>query len=440
MRVALLAGLVAAASAPAADWPQWLGPTRDGVWAETGVLDAFPAGGPKKLWSVPVGGGYSGPAVAGGKVFVTDYQRAGGDASNNPGKAASLTGQERVLCLDAGTGKVLWAHAYDCKYQISYPAGPRCTPTVAGGRVFALGAMGDLVVLDADTGKLLWKKDFKADSGAKTPIWGFSGHPLVTGDAVVCLTGGPDALLTAFDAATGAVKWTAVSTPSDGPGYAPPAIVKVNGADQLVHWNPKAVVGLDPATGKRLWSVDLKPAYSMSIMQPVVAGDLLFLGGIGNAAVALRLGGDKPAEVWRGGKSTGVYPVNMTPQAADGVVYAVDQPGQLRAVDLATGRRLWSTFAPVLGADHDDDFKGASSGTAFIVRNADRYFLFNEVGELVIARLTREKYQEVSKAKLVEPTGEAFGRKVVWSHPAFADRCVFVRNDKECACFSLAKE
>jgi hypothetical protein len=111
----------------------------------------------------------------------------------------------------------------------------------------------------------------------------------------------------------------------------------------------------------------------------------------------------------------------------------------LRAVDLKTGKRLWYTFEPVIDSEQEEGFRNAGAGTAFIVKNGDRFFLFNEKGSLVIAKLSREKYEPIDRAKLIEPTLTAFGRKVVWSHPAFAEKCVFVRNDKEIACFSLAK-
>jgi outer membrane protein assembly factor BamB len=135
--------LIAALPLPAADWPQWMGPKRDAVWPEDGVLEAFPKGGPRVLWRTPVGGGYSGPAVVGDRVYVTDYV-TDGDVLKENFDRKKLAGKERVLCLDAKTGKGVWKHEYDKAYTISYPAGPRCTPTVDGDRVYALGAEGDL--------------------------------------------------------------------------------------------------------------------------------------------------------------------------------------------------------------------------------------------------------------------------------------------------------
>jgi outer membrane protein assembly factor BamB len=300
--------------------------------------------------------------------------------------------------------------------------------------------MGNLHCRDAKTGQLLWAKDFKTDYGAEVPMWGFASHPIIYRNLLISLAGGPKALLVALDKDSGRELWTALSLPRDGAGYGTPALVPAGGTMQLVFWHPQAIVGLDPLTGTKFWEVPLKPSYGMSIMAPQRDGDTLFAGGIGYAAVALRLDPSRPAamELWRGNKSNGIYPVNSTPLIENGVIYGVDQPGQLRAVKLATGERLWSTFKPVIGEDQDEGYTGAGSGTAFLVRNGDRYFLFAETGHLVIAKLRPEGYLEIDRARLVEPTGEAFGRKVVWSHPAYSNRCVFVRNDKEAACFSLA--
>ncbi len=152
----LCALILASTVASADDWPQWMGPNRDDVWAETGIIEKFPDAGVKPLWRKPIHGGFAGPAVVGGKVYVTDYVRSAGDEKPTPTKRNNLQGKERVLCLDATTGNELWKHEYDCSYTISYPAGPRCTPTVDSGKVFALGAMGDLLCLDAAKGNVIW--------------------------------------------------------------------------------------------------------------------------------------------------------------------------------------------------------------------------------------------------------------------------------------------
>lgn len=436
--------LLTASIACADDWPQWMGPTRDDQWKETGILQKFPNGGPKKLWSTPIHGGYSGPAVVNGKVYITDYEAKEEKPANNPAAMSKREGKERLLCLDAATGKEIWKHEYDCPYQVSYPSGPRCTPTVADGKVYSLGAMGDLHVLDAEKGTLIWKKDFKKDYNAKTPTWGFTGHPLIYKDKVICLVGG-DNLLVAFDKNTGKEEWKALSTPGAGrAGYCPPTLIDAGGTKQIVVWQPLKVVSVNADDGKSLWDIELKTYADMSIMGPRQSGDYLFVGGIGFYCVCLKLDKTKPAveEVWRGSqmKKNGVYPVNMTPIIEDGVIYAVDQPGVLRGVKLETGERLWWTNTPVTGQPDEKEEKRINSGTAFLVKNGDRYFIFSETGHLIIAKLSPKGYEEIDRAKLLEQTNECFGRSVVWSHPAFANKCVFVRNDKEIVCYSLAAE
>lgn len=442
-RTALLC-LAMAAPAFADDWPQWMGPNRDGQWKESGILAKFPEGGPKKLWSTAIGGGYTGPSVVGDRVYVADYQAADGKFANNPGATSKRQGKERLLCLDAKNGKEVWKHEYDCPYAVSYASGPRATPTVSGGKVYHLGAMGDLRVLDAAKGDLVWSKDFKRDYSAKTPMWGFTGHPLIYKDTVVCLVGGTS-LLVAFDKETGAEKWKSLTTPGEGnAGYAPPTLIEAGGKKQLAIWHPEKLVAVNPDDGTRLWDVELKPAYGMSIMGPVQSGEHLFCGGIGFACAVLKLDQDKPGAtvVWRGeqAKKNGVYPVNMTPVIDGGIIYAVDQPGPLRAVKLLTGERLWASVLPVIGKDTDpEDRRSNNSGTAFLVKNGDHWFIFGESGHLAIAKLSEKGYEELDRAKLVEPTSECFGRPVVWSHPAYANKCVYVRNDKEIACYSLAE-
>jgi outer membrane protein assembly factor BamB len=425
----------AVASLRADDWPQWMGPGRDDVWHEAGITEKFPPGGPKVLWRVPINGGYSGPAVAGGKVFVTDYVRADGEQANNPSARTQLRGTERVLCLRASDGQLLWKHEYDCPYYISYASGPRTTPAVSGGKVYTLGAEGHLCCFDAETGKLLWskqlKKEYKLD---EAPFWGFTGHPLVDGNKLFCLVGGSGSVAVAFDKDTGRELWRSLSAPD--PGYCPPTMIAAGGTKQLLIWHPESLNALDPETGKLYWSEPLRPQYGMSVTAPRQAGDLLYASGIGNCALLLKLDAARPAVevVWDGSPTRGVFCSNSTPLIDGGVIYGNDcQVGSLRAVKLATGERLWETFQPTTGGD-----RRASHGTVFLTKNGDRYFLFSESGDLILARLTPERYEEISRAHLLEPTGEGMGRAVVWSHPAYANRCVFVRNDKEIICASLA--
>jgi outer membrane protein assembly factor BamB len=430
--------LCLAGMARADDWPQWMGPKRDSTWRETGILEKFPEAGPKVLWRVPVSGGYAGPAVADGRVYVADFQTdANINALSTPEARPDLKGKERIVCRDAKTGQEIWTHSYDCQYAISYPAGPRCTPTVHQGKVYSLGAEGNLFCLEASSGKILWSKDFKRDLNAKTPIWGFCGHPLIDGQKLICLVGGKEGVIAAFDKDSGKVLWHALQ--ASEPGYSAPSIIEAGGTRQLIIWHAEAINGLDPETGKVHWSVPLKPQYGMAIMTPRKSGDYLFAGGIGFQSLAVKLDRDKPAatEAWRGTTKTSVCPINMTPYLENGIIYGVDQPGQFRAVKLETGERIWETTQPVTGVTGS---RPINSGTAFVVKNGDRFFIASETGHLIIARLSPEGYTESSRWKMLEPTGFAFGRSVVWSHPAFANKCVFARNNNELICASLAAE
>ncbi len=433
--------------ARAADWPQWLGPDRDSVWREEGIVAELPDELSIK-WRVPVKLGYAGPAVAEGRVFVCDYVRATGDIVNTPGGRDQLEGSERILCFDVPTGKQLWKHTYDRPYKMSYAGGPRCTPAVDGERVYTLGAEGDLLCLNTATGDVLWKKNFLADYGAETPYWGHSAHPLVDEKNVYCLVGGEGSVAVAFDKLTGTEVWRALSTKDVG--YCPPTMIEHQGIRQLVIWHPESLNGLNPENGKLLWSVPLVPNYGMSVTAPRQLNNTLFASGMGSVGVLLDLdklsktthlsetSGPKNTDgsaaiLWRGKPKQSVYCCNSTPFLQDGMIFGCDNTsGALIGARLSDGERLWETFLPTTGQ------RRATYGTAFIVRHDKRFFLFGEQGDLILARLTKEGYQELGRVHLLEPTNNHAGRSVVWSHPAFAERCIFVRNDKELVCASLA--
>ena len=418
------------------DWPQWLGPNHDSVWPETGIVEQFPADGLKVKWRVPVSLGYSGPAVVGDRVFITDYVRESGDVSNNPGERRQLTGRERVRCLNALDGKSLWEHSDPVVYKISYPSGPRATPTVSGGKVYTLGAEGRLLCLDTNDGSVIWAKDLKQEYKIDAPQWGFCGAPLVDGQKLICLVGGEGSVAVTFDKDTGKELWKGLS--ASEPGYCPPSIIESGGQRQLLIWTADSLNSLNPETGRVYWSQPLKPEYGMSIAIPRKHGDLLFASGIGAIGTAFRLKKSEPGAevVWRGTTKTALYSANTTPIIDDeGILYGADcMTGQFRAVDLQTGKRLWDTFAPTTNT------RRGGHGTTFIVRNQDRYFLFSETGDLILAKLSPRAYTEISRFHVLDPTGECFGRDVVWSHPAFANKCCYARNDKELVCVSLAAE
>jgi outer membrane protein assembly factor BamB len=442
-------------TARADDWPQWLGPKRDGVWRETGIIDTFPKDGPKKLWSVPVGTGYSGPAVAGGKVFVMDRVLAPGVKSpENAFGKPKLKGTERVLCLDEKTGRELWKHEYPAEYAISYSSGPRCTPIVDGDRVYTLGAMGHLFCLNAADGKPVWSKDFIKDYESFLPTWGFAAHPLVDGEKLICLVGGSDnRLVVAFDKKTGAELWAAEHCPGDF-GYSPPMIYEFGGKRQLVIWHSRAVLGLEPETGKRIWNADFEIKAGLTAPTARKVGeDRLFVTSFYNGSMLLRVKADGAEVVWKSkAKGEGIHQtadlssIMPTPVIDGDYVYGVCSYGQLRCIEVDTGKRIWESMKATRGkltpprvAERDEPDGGERWSNAFIIPHVDRYFLFNEQGDLIIAKLSPKGYEEMSRAHLIDPTNKDPRRLVVWTHPAFANKCVFVRNDKELACFDLAK-
>jgi outer membrane protein assembly factor BamB len=415
------------------DWPQWLGPQRDGVWRETGILDKFPSEGPKVRWRTPIAAGYSGAAVADGKVFIID--RVLSEGAKNPANAfqrGQIPGQERVHCLNAEDGKILWTHKYDCTYTISYPLGPRTTPAVADHKVYTLGAEGDLYCLETDTGKEVWHRDFKKDYGAKPPMWGFAAHPLIDGQKLICIVGGQDGVAVAFDKDTGKEIWKALSAKEQG--YCPPMIYEAGGKRQLIIWHAESINGLDPETGKVYWTQPVAAYAGMAISTPRKVGDSLFITAAMGTALMFHLDTDQPGVrvVWKGDKTKGLFSVFSTPFFEEGYVYGNTTAGVLCCVKADTGERVWETMAP-------NDGKKANSGDVFLVKNGDRFFLVNEKGDLIIAKLSPKGYEEISRAHLLDPTSDAWGRKVLWSHPAFANGSAYMRNDKEIICVSLAK-
>lgn len=429
---------LAGAHVHANDWPEWRGKGRLGLWDEAGIVDRLPAGGPPRTWRTPINSGYAGPAVAGGRVFVTDSRRTKGNRAI-----------ERAIALDENTGQILWTKEWEADYtglQLVYAIGPRATPTVDGDQVYVLGAMGHLLALDVKTGAVLWQRDYVKDFDASAPSWGFTGAPLVDGDRLICLVGGePNAKVMALDKRTGAEIWRALSSDWE-PGYSQPIIVEAGGARQLIVWHPKAISALDPATGKLYWEVPHTVELGLTIATPVRSGPYLFFTSQYGGARMLKLDDVKPGAtvLWSGpGESDPEYPspdtlnsVISTPVLEGDYIYGLDGHGMLRCLKLTTGKQVWEV--------KDLLKETAPHATAFFVRHGDRYFINNDRGELVIAKLSPKGFEEISRAKLIEPTHPYTRRRAIpyvhWSHAAYANKHIIVRNDKEIARFSLAKE
>ena len=424
-------------SCMADDWRGWMGDSRDGVYRETGIIDEIPKNGLPVKWRIPVYSGYSGPAAADGRVFVFDYQQTSGEAFNNPGQRAELTGKERLVALDADSGKTLWTHAYDCPYSVSYPNGPRCTPNLDGDFVYTLGSEGDLKCLTVSDGKVVWSRSLKQDFNAEVPIWGFASHPLVDGDLLYTMVGGEGQGVVAFDKRTGEVRWKALDAPA---GYCPLSIIEAGNTRQLIAFHPEAIVSLNPGNGKQNWDIPMQPSYGMSITRPMVEGDRMYASAIHNEAVLIELAKDRAEakELWRGEPKSAVHCANATPMLMNGIIYGTDcVEGCLIAVDGKTGDRLWKTFE----ATQPDEERFVKHGTAFLTRlaNTNRFLVMSETGDLLIAELSEKGFTSHGRFHVLEPTAECFGRSVVWSHPAYANKTAYIRNDKEIVAVDLAQ-
>ena len=424
-RTVLCLSLAAASALHAEDWPQWRGGGRAGVWHETGIVGKFPESGLKVAWRTPLHGGYSGPAVAAGRVFVTDFA-----------PTEKKAGIERALCLDEKTGKILWSTEWQADYAgISYETGPRATPTVDGERVYVMGGRGIMNCLEAKTGKVIWKKDFVADYGLKPPVWGTASAPLVDGPRVICVAGAgaKGATLVAFDKMTGEEKWRAIETPAE-PGYGQPIFVESGGARQLIFRHSTVLLSLNPETGVIYWQVPFELRYGLSVATPVWSGSRLFVSAFYNGSLMLELDPKKPAvrEVWRSGTSSEINTADLhslisTPVFNGDHIYGICSYGQFRCIKAADGERVWES--------QEVTREKARWATAFIVRNGARNFINNDRGELIIADLQPDGWHEFSRTALITPDNRRGGRRelgaVNWVHPAYANRHIITRNEQE---------
>ena len=365
----------------AEDWPEWRGKGRRGIWNESGNLDNFSEKGLTVSWRTPIHGGFAGPAVAADRVFVTDFE-----------PSAGLKGTERALCLDEKSGKILWTRTWNANYGgISYPIGPRATPTVDGDRVYIVG-------------------------------------------------GQPDAKVMAFDKMTGKEIWRALPADSEQ-GYCQPVIFEVGGIRQLIIWHPAAVVSLDPATGKVYWQQPFRINMGMTLATPVLSGSRLLVSSFYNGSMLLELVGKAANILWKGKSKSeietdGLHAVINTPVIEGDYIYGICSYGQFRCLSLKTGERVWETIEVTK--------EKARWASGLIVRQGDRYFINNDRGELIIAKLSPQGYQEISRTQLIKPTTNSGNRRelgaVNWSHPAYANRCIFARNDEEIISVSLEKQ
>jgi len=367
-----------------------------------------------------------GHAVSAGRIYVTDF----------------INNTERALCLDEQTGRLLWTHSWPADYGgIDYASGPRATPTVDGDRVYVQGAAGALHALSSRTGQSIWSKHAVAGYAAPVPPWGWASAPIVDGPRLIAILGGLNsAKVVAFDKLTGKELWRALSTEDSEPGYSQPVLITAAGRRQLIIWHAGAISALDPGTGRLLWEHPFRITMATPIATPVTSGPYLLVTAFFNGARLLRPSRSAAELLWRGQsnseiKSDTLHALMAAPVIDGGYIYGICSYGQLRCLKLATGERVWETQSVTV--------EKARNASAHIIKHQDRYFFYNDRGELITGRLLPSGYEEISRAKVLSPTSKPGARRqleaVTWAHPAFANRHIIARNDKEIIRLSLER-
>ncbi len=369
----LLALLLVATAAPAADWPNWLGPNRNGSSPETGLLTTWPSTGPKVIWEAKGGDGYSSIAVADGRA-ITLVQRGG---------------KEVVVALDAVKGTELWQTPITAAYKNMYGNGPRSTPTIEGDFVYVTSVTGPIACLNAKSGKVAWQHDLLKEFGGKNITWGLSASPTIEGNLVLAIPGGKGTGVAAFDKKTGKLVW---KTGDDKPGYATPIGVTVGGKRQLIFFTASGLLAVSPV-GKELWRVPWTTEYDCNICTPLVVVDQMFVSSGEEVGCTLfKLKADGPPDVVWESKGDNSSMLNYW---ANCVVHAGHLYGfsgefskriDLRCVDLATGKVKWS----------QDGF-----GKGSVTLADGHLFITTKKGDLVLVRATPERFDEKARVTIL---------------------------------------
>lgn len=381
--------------AVAADWPQWLGPARNGQSTETGLLTEWPSEGPKVIWKVAGGEGISGIAVAGGRLFTM----------------AQRGGDELAVCLNAADGKELWAVRTGPAYKDRQGDGPRATPTVDGKFVYVQSVTGALLALEADSGKTLWSRHLLKDFGAENITWGLSASPLIEGDMVIAVAGAQGASVVAFEKLTGKIVW---KTGDDKAAYSSPVAMTVAGKRQIIVFSAGSLNGLDAATGKALWTMPWRTEFDCNIATPLVIGERVFVAsgeGVGCRLLEPAAEG-APKVVWESlGPKSNLLTYWSTAVLHDGHLYGVSGEFSgvvnLNCVDLATGKLVWSE---------------KRFGAAGLVLADKHLFLATRTGELVCVAASPAGFKETGRVKLLQDKA--------YITPTLADKKLYVRDRK----------
>jgi outer membrane protein assembly factor BamB len=379
-------------------WPDFRGPARDGRSAEAIHTD-WPGDGLPRLWKQPIGLGYASFVVADGRAFTIEQRRR----------------QEVVAAYDVETGRELWTNGWDGEFVETMGGdGPRATPTFHEGRVYALGALGELRCLDAATGAVVWRRNILDDNGAANLDWGMSGAPLIVDEKVIVLPGGPGGKsVVAYNKTNGEVVWRSLD---DRQAYVSPVLATIAGIRQILVVSAHRVVGLTPADGSLLWEYPWATDQGINVAQPVVLGrDRVFLSasyGQGAAVVEITRAGDRLAarSVWENSRMKNKFTSSIL---HEGHLYGLDE-AILACIDAETGELKW---------------KGGRYGYGQPIFASGHLIVLAENGDLALVKATPEGHQELARVPAIE------GK--TWNHPVVANGRLLVRNLREMAAFDI---
>lgn len=413
----LVLPLLMSAAARADDWPQWRGPSRDGVCGETNLLQSFPVGGLKVRWRAPVGWGFSSPVVAQGRVFLPDSQLMRPNA------------RERLQCFEETTGKTIWIHSYDVVYEDwafdpTQEIGPVATPIIQKGKIYTLGRVGHLFCLEARTGEVLWRRNLEMDY--QVAFSAGMPSPLIEEELLILFVGGkPGAAVIALHKDTGQEVWKALD---ENLTFSSPIVISSGGKKQLIVWTQASVTSLDPARGTIYWRQRLLTSSDYAVSTPVFHRDRLLIGGL-----MFQMDSEKPGAtvLWPASNATSrrIFSHTSTALVRGDHVYSAKSSGELVCLEAATGRQVWESSTVT------DLINGAS---IHLTSNGDSVLLYTDKGQLIRAELTSRGYREISRVDVLAPTFPFAGRNVAWSSPAYANGHIFARNGKELICAALA--
>lgn len=365
-----------------ADWPQWRGPERNGISAETGWFKAGVT--PRTVWEASIGSGYASVAIESGKLYTI----------------GNRTNADIVVCLNALTGAAVWMFEYPCPAG-SYP-GARSTPTVDGKHVYTLSREGHVFCLDAETGAVVWKRELQKDPGAKPPTWGFAGSPLVSEQRLILNVGGAGM---ALDKSTGKTLWASTGA---GAGYAAPVPARLGGKPSVLVFAGKALVSVDPASGQKQWEYPWSTSYDVNAPDPLAWDGHVFLtSGYSRGGALLSVTNGTPQVLWETKTLASHF---ASPVLWKGFIYGVTGNtggGQVCCVDPATGQARWT---------HKE------AGFCALTLADGKLVLLHEKGTLRVADASEDAYHERLSSKILDGT--------CWTSPVVCGGLVYVRNDK----------